>query len=132
MNDKRLIKIFLELLKIDSPSRNERRVRDYIIKHLHGLADKVHKDDAGRGFGGDCGNVVAKFKGGNESAPTIVLASHMDTVTETLKLKVVNKKGIIRSDGTSILGADDKAGIAIMLEIAHQLKKPSVQKNLAM
>jgi tripeptide aminopeptidase len=54
----------------------------------------------------------------------------MDTVTENANLKVVKKKGVIRSDCTTILGADDKAGIAIMLAIAHELKKRSARKGL--
>ncbi len=130
MNNKRLMKIFLQLLAINSPSKKERKVRNYVVKYLSGLADRVRKDDAGRGFGGDCGNIVAKFKGHNASAPTVLLASHMDTVTETADLKVVKRKGVIRSDGRTILGADDKAGIAIMLAIAHELKKPSTRKKL--
>ncbi len=83
MNNKNLIRIFYELLTINSPSKKERRVRDYVVKNLRGPADRIRKDDAGRGFGGNCGNVVAKFKGGNASAPAVILAAHMDTVTET-------------------------------------------------
>lgn len=130
MGNKRLTGIFLELLAINSPSKKERKVRNYIVKHLRPLADKLRRDDAGKGFGGNCGNVVALFRGGNRGAPTVVLVAHMDTVTETGKLKIVNKKGVIRSDGTTILGADDKAGIAVMLELAHKLGKPSLRKTL--
>lgn len=130
INKKILEKTFLELLAINSPSKKEKKVHGYILKYLAGIADKIKTDDAGRGFGGDCGNIVAKFKGGNSFAPMIILLSHMDTVTDTANLKIVKKNGIIKSDGTTILGADDKAGVAIMLALAHELNKPAVRRNL--
>jgi len=130
VNVRTLEKVFLELLAINSPSKKEKKVHNYIVKYLNGIADKIKTDDAGRGYGGNCGNVVAKFKGGKADAPTIILLSHMDTVTETANLKIVKKNGIIKSDGTTILGADDKAGIALMLALSHELKKPAVRKNL--
>jgi tripeptide aminopeptidase len=130
INPKTLEKVFLNLLTINSPSKKERMVHNYICKYLNGIADKVKTDNAGKGFGGDCGNIVAKFKGGKASAPTVILLAHMDTVTETSGLKIVKKNGVIKSDGTTILGADDKAGIAVMLGLAQELKKPAVRKNL--
>jgi tripeptide aminopeptidase len=109
--DKNLINIFLELVKIDGISGNEREVADYIRKFLTKFSFVIKEDDTFKFNGGNTGNLICKYgTGGN-----MMLMSHMDTVSSTSSLKPKVTKDRISSDGTTILGADDRAGIACIL-----------------
>jgi tripeptide aminopeptidase len=76
----------------------------------------VEEDDAGEKIGGDTGNIIALKKGSAPSAKAIFLGGHIDTVEPTDKLNVIIDGDEVRSDGTTILGADDKAGLAAIIE----------------
>lgn len=106
IDEQRLLNTFLSLVCIDSPSGEEMTIAQELAKRLRQLGctvelDKVH-------------NVVAKLPG--QGAP-LLLAAHMDTVMPGRGIKPVVKDGVVYSDGTTILGADDKAGVAIILEV---------------
>ena len=117
MIDKERIKqTFLDLVNINSPSKHERGVADYIKPKLEAMGFTVHEDDAGGRTGGDTGNIIALKKGTAPGGKRIFLGGHMDTVEPTDKLKVVIDGDEIRSDGTTILGADDKGGLTVILE----------------
>ncbi len=109
-------KTFLELVKLNSPSKQERAVADYLKGRLTELGMQVEEDDAGSKIDGNTGNIIAFKKGTIPDAKPIFLCCHMDTVEPTDKLNVIEADGEIRSDGSTILGADDKAGIAAILE----------------
>ena len=112
----RVYATFLELLRINSPSRKERGVADYVKSRLGETGFEVEEDDSGTRIGGTAGNVIALKKGTKAGARAIFLCCHMDTVEPTDKLKITTENGIVRSDGSTILGADNKAGIAAVLE----------------
>jgi len=112
----RVYATFLELLRINSPSRKERGVADYVKSRLGETGFEVEEDDSGTKIGGTAGNVIALKKGTKSGARAIFLCCHMDTVEPTDKLKITTENGIVRSDGSTILGADNKAGIAAVLE----------------
>lgn len=107
---------FLDLVHINSPSRSERGVADYVKVKLASLGFDVDEDDAGAKIDGNAGNVIAFLKGTVEGATPIFLSCHMDTVEPTESINVVFDGDLIKTDGSSILGADDKAGIASVIE----------------
>ena len=122
INKKRLIKTFTDLVKIDSESRNEVDVARYIKNKLNKLGIKYKIDKSAVLTKSNHGNIIAKL-GSKKNLPTILLSSHMDTVTNGLGIKPVIKRDSITSDGRTILGADDKSGLAIILETLEILKR---------
>ncbi len=103
--------LFLKLVKIPSPSGHEQVVAKFLVNYLDKLGWKAQKDK--------WGNVVATL-----TAPgkRVLLASHMDTVQKPGQLiKPMFRAGKFTSDGTTILGADNKAGIIVLLEVAREL-----------
>lgn len=117
----RLTELFLELVKIDGVSKRERPVADFVKDFLEKLSIEVYEDDAGANVKGNAGNVIAHIPGTSEGIPVVFLA-HMDTVSTTAGVQVEIEDGVIKSGGDTILGADDRAGIAVMLELARLLK----------
>lgn len=115
VNQDRVVNEFLELVQIDSLSGKEGAVAKVLVKKLEDMGLEVRIDDAGANIGGETGNVIAKLKG-TVGGPTILFSCHMDTVTPGEGIKPIIKDGVIYSDGTTILGGDDKAGISAILE----------------
>lgn len=129
IDEKRVIEEFLELVQIRCSTHDEREIGDLLTKRLAELGGTVHEDKAGEKLGGNCGNLVADFPASDaehENVPTIMLTAHMDCVEPCGGVHPVRENGIIRSDGTTILGGDDKAGVTAILETLRQLK----EKNL--
>lgn len=105
----RMINQFMEMVKIDSESGNEERMIHYLQEEFTKIGAKAEKDSYG--------NLIAKLPAKNcESKETILLSCHADTVKPGIGIEPILKDGVIRSKGNTILGADDKAGIAEMLE----------------
>ena len=104
----------LELLTTDSASGKESAIADKLVDKLEALGFTVSRDNAGDTFGGECGNVIGIREG--ELCGALLLNSHMDRVPNGLGIKPVEQDGILRSDGTTILAADDVAGICAILE----------------
>ncbi|MDR3259830.1 MAG: M20/M25/M40 family metallo-hydrolase [Fusobacteriaceae bacterium] len=121
IKETRLIDSFIEMVKIPSPSLNERGIGDYLLKALKELDLEVVEDDAGKKVNGNCGNITALFKGNGKRK--ILFSAHMDTVIPCEKINPIIEDGIIKTDGTSILGGDDKSGIAAMLEAVKVIKE---------
>ncbi|WP_022668707.1 M20/M25/M40 family metallo-hydrolase [Desulfospira joergensenii] len=122
INSKRLGQTFTKLAQIDSISRHEAGIARELEQILKSLGASICFDDAGEKVGGDCSNLVAKFKG-NRKVPPMFLSGHMDTVEPGNGVKVVFEEGVFRSDGTTILGADDKSALAIILEVLEVIKE---------
>ena len=121
MDKNRLCRTFLDLVAIDGVTFAEQAVAEFVKKYFSDLGLTVEEDDAAEAIGGDCGNLLVRMEGENPAAQPLIIASHLDTVLPTEKLKVVEKDGVYYSDGTTILGADDRAGVAVMLECARVL-----------
>jgi len=115
VNRDRLGETFKFLVEIDSISKEEATISSEIKKILESLGAETVVDSAGDKIGGNSGNLIAKFKG-NKQAPPLLLNAHMDTVEPGKGITAVLEEGIFTSDGTTILGADDKSAIAIILE----------------
>ena len=126
VNYKRLMDTFIELAKVEAPSFEELPMQKLAEKKLKELGCKVAVDDAGKTFKTNAkGNVIGLLPGTIKSAP-IVLCAHLDTVKPCKGIKPVIKGGKVVSDGKTILGADDRAGIAIILEIMKTLKEKNI------
>jgi tripeptide aminopeptidase len=117
MIDKRLLEIFLELVKIDGLSGEEKNVAEYIIDFLKKLNLSPYQDNINNRSTKSTGNVLCKIgDGGN-----FVLLSHMDTARPTKNIKVIVHDDRITSDHNTILGADNRAGIASILYSIEKL-----------
>lgn len=112
VNQKKLVKTFLDLVKIDSPSGHEGKMADEVVARLKALGFKVSKDSYG--------NVIGKLKGEGEP---IMVNAHLDTVEPGRGIKPIIEEDIIKTDGTTVLGGDPKAGVAAILEALTSLKE---------
>lgn len=114
----RLTRHFLELVQIDSIPRHEGAIARSLAADLEALGGTVEFDDAGTKVQGEVGNLIARFPG-TTAVPPLLLCAHMDTVEPGIGVKPVIDGDIIRSDGTTVLGGDDKSGVAIVCEVVR-------------
>ncbi|MCO5173769.1 MAG: M20/M25/M40 family metallo-hydrolase [Trueperaceae bacterium] len=114
----RLLTHLVDLCGTASPSRNEREVADKLRGEFEALGMTVREDDAGSSTGGNAGNLIAELPGGLPER--VVLAAHMDTVplAQGEPLAPIVEGTVVRTTGRQILGADDKAGVCVVLELA--------------
>jgi tripeptide aminopeptidase len=126
INQERIKNLLLELVQIDSVSRRERDVAERIKKYCEEMGATVEIDDAGAKVGGNSGNVIARFPGTIPGAEWIMMSAHMDTVVPGEGVKPIVEGDIIRSDGTTVLGGDDKSGCAVILETIRCLQEQNI------
>lgn len=115
----RLHATFEALCRIPSPTGDERAIADRIAAELTALGLSVEEDDAGRAVGSSAGNLLARIPG--RDGATLLLCSHMDTVPLTAPVEPVRRDGGWENANEGILGADNKAAVAAMLELARLL-----------
>ncbi len=116
-----VVEEFMAMASLNSPSRREAPVADYLVTRLRELGLDPLVDDSAPLTGSDTGNVVVRVPG-NTAGPTILLGAHMDTVGPTEGMTPILRDGVIYSNGETVLGADDKAGIAIILAVLAGLQ----------
>jgi tripeptide aminopeptidase len=109
------VDLFLELAAIPSPPGEERGVADVVLRYLRGLGLEPDEDDCGPRIGSTAGNLYARVEPTAEGTP-LFLCGHMDTVPPDGKLEPVVDDGIVRNVAGTILGGDNKAAVAAMLE----------------
>src|SRR5918911_1763940 len=126
INEERIKNLLLELVQIDSVSREERDVARRIKQLCEEIGAEVEIDDAGEKVGGNTGNVIARFAGTISDAEPIMMSAHMDTVVPGEGVKPVVEGDIIRSDGTTVLGGDDKSGCAVIIETIRCLQEQQI------
>jgi tripeptide aminopeptidase len=126
VNEKRLIESFVELVKIDSVSREEKKIADFLVKKLKDLGLEVIVDQAGEKVKSNSGNIIARLKGNKDKAIPIMFSAHMDTVVPGKNINPLCDGEKIISDGKTILGADDKAAIAALLEALYIIKEKNI------
>jgi len=117
----RVVNIFLQLAKIPSPSGKEQKLRDFITSQSSALGYTVKKDHKG--------NLIITSKSIKKDGPILLFSAHMDTVQPAQEINPIIKSGYIYSDGTSVLGADDKSGIAAIIDVMHRIKKDKILYN---
>ncbi len=126
VNQERLVQTFIDLARQNTPPRRERAASLIAHNILTEIGFQCRYDDAGEKVGGDVGNLIAFKKGTVENAPSVFFSAHFDTVEPTPGLEPIIDGDIIRSDGKTILGADDKCGMAPILEAMRLLQEQSI------
>ena len=126
INQERIKNLLLELVQIDSVSREERDVAERIRALCEGMGAEVEIDGAGEAVGGNTGNVIARFPGTLPRAEPIMMSAHMDTVVPGKGVKPIVEGDIIRTDGTTILGGDDKSGVSVIIETVRCLQEQNI------
>jgi tripeptide aminopeptidase len=123
INEERLVRLFLDLIQIDAPSLQEAASVAWTKDYLTAQGLEVHEDDAGERIGGNANNLIVWLRGSLPDAPKVFLSAHFDTVEPTAGLVVSERDGIFFSDSDTILGADDKGGMAPAIEAVLTLKE---------
>ncbi len=126
INNERLLNQFLELVQVDSETKYEKEICALLKSKFKALGLDVFEDDTTAVTGHGAGNLICTLPGNAEGADPIYFTSHMDTVVPGVGIKPSIKDGYVVTDGTTILGADDKAGLAVMLEVITVLKEQSI------
>ncbi len=122
----RLVRGFLELAGINAPSGSERDIAGVLAGRLEAMGFSVQFDRAHIQTRGNCGNLIARWDGALPALPAMFLSTHMDTVLPTAGLRPVIRDGVIYSDGTTILGADDRAALAAYFEGIRAVQESGV------
>jgi tripeptide aminopeptidase len=120
MKIERLISNLFDLIEIPSPSLKEGEIADYVSRRLVKAGLEVIRDEANGLIGGESGNIIAKLKG---EGPPILFCAHLDTIISKGKAKFIRDGDSIYGNGKGILGIDDKAGIAILLEVVDTIQE---------
>ncbi|MFC1876035.1 M20/M25/M40 family metallo-hydrolase [Thermodesulfobacteriota bacterium] len=118
----RLTQTFSRLVRIDSVSKEEKAISEVLCRILTSMEADVAQDDTGEKIGGQTGNIVANFKG-NVTVPPMILNAHMDTVEPGRGVEPIFENGVFSSEGDTILGADDKSALAVILEVLWIIKE---------
>ena len=121
INQARLIETFIELIRINSPSFNEREIGDFLKKRLEYTGCTVEFQEYDRSF-----NLIAIKKGTNPNIPSLLLSGHMDTIEPTEGITFSIEEGIIRTTGNTVLGADDKSALAQILEVLTVINEKEI------
>lgn len=127
INKERLVREFCELVSVDCESFHEEVMMKVLTGKLAELGITAYVDDAGARYDSKAGNVYAYVKGELGGEP-LLFASHMDTVSPGIgKRALIHEDGTITSEGTTVLGADDAAGIAAILEAVRSIKEQGIR-----
>ncbi len=113
----RLLETFIDLVKIDSETYHEAAAAEYVMEAARQAGFEPYMDNAGKAIAGESGNVYIKIPTSGVDAPAIIFSSHLDTVSPGKGVIPVIEKGLVFSEGKTILGADCKAGVAAMVEM---------------
>ncbi|MBM7598045.1 tripeptide aminopeptidase [Virgibacillus halotolerans] len=127
VNQDRLINEFFELVKIDSETKNEANIAKVLKQKFTDLGVDVYEDDTMEQTGHGAGNLICTLKGNKSGIDPIYFTSHMDTVVPGKGIQPSIQDGYIVSDGTTILGADDKAGLAAIFESIRTIKESNLE-----
>jgi tripeptide aminopeptidase len=114
--DQRMLDRFVRLSEIASPTGEERAVADAVLAELRGLGVEVIEDDAAGPANAAAGNLIARVPGRGDR--WLSFFSHLDTVPHNGPIEVVMENGVFRSKGNTILGADNKAAVTVLMELA--------------
>jgi len=125
INQRRLVITFKKLVKIDSLSLQEEKIVKFLQKELSRLGYRSFL--AGRPREGKVGNLIVNIVGNGVKRPCLLLNAHLDTVSPGKNIKPLEKNGCLSTDGSTILGADNKAGVAAILEVLRVLKEQNLK-----
>lgn len=123
INEEQVVELFIELVKIDSVSRQERLMVDKLKDILIKLGGEFVEDKTGEKINGNAGNIIADFKGSKDEYPYLLLSAHLDRVEPGRGVKPVIKDDYITSSGDTVLGGDDIIGVTAILESIRLIKE---------
>ena len=126
IQEDRLHRTFCDLVKIYAPSGGEKDVAAYLKTALKRLGARVAEDTANEKTGGNSGNLIATFAANAEGLPSLAFTGHMDCVENCQGIEPVLEDGVYHSAGDTILGGDDKAGVAAILEALAVMKETMI------
>ena len=115
-----VVSLFTELAALPSPPGEEREVADRVTAYMRNLGLDVSEDDAGERIGANAGNLYARVEA-TEGGTPLFLCAHLDTVPPEAGIEPVLEDGVIRNAAGTILGADNKSAVAVMLEATRRL-----------
>ncbi|HST32703.1 MAG TPA: M20/M25/M40 family metallo-hydrolase [Solirubrobacteraceae bacterium] len=143
---------FAELCRIESPSGSERACAERVIAELRALDVAAHEDDAGPRAGSDCGNLLARIPGDPAARPdepaarpaakpgdsaahagerrSLLLCAHLDTVPLLAPVEPVLVEGFWENENEGVLGADNKAAVAVLLALARHVRSAGAPVDL--
>ncbi len=125
INQQRIIDNFIAMVEIASVSGKEGKMRDYLVSELIRRGLQVQEDRTGDILNGESGNLWVKIPGVID-AETVLLAAHMDTVAPGEGIQALVEDEVIRSKGSTILGSDDKAAIAALMEALDVIQENKI------
>jgi len=115
-----VLDLFLDLAAVPSPPGEEREVADRVARYLRDLGLEPAEDAAGPAIGSSAGNLYARLEPTGAGEP-LFLCAHLDTVPPADAIEPVVEDGIVRNARATVLGADNKAAVAVMLEAVRRL-----------
>lgn len=121
-NSSRLVNLFLEVARINALSGNEKPLADFIKSFLSKYNYTVHEDDAAKFTYSNTGNLICKIGTGGD----FILTSHMDTARPTENVKPIIKEDRIVSSGDTVLGVDNRAGVAVLLYTLEKIANEKI------
>lgn len=133
VNQQRLVEEFIALVQVDSETKHEAEIARVLKERFGALGLQVEEDNSSAKSGCEGNNLLFTLPATADAkdAPTIYFTCHMDTVVPGKGVKPqVGADGVIRSDGTTVLGSDDKAGIAAMLELVRVLEEEKIPHGI--
>ncbi len=129
IQQERMTQHLMDIIRIDSPSRKEKDVAARLEKEMKELGAECFYDNVGEKVGGNTGNLIVHFPGTRKDVPPFFLCSHMDTVNPGKGISPKIENGIMVSDGTTILGSDDKSGVSIIVEVLRVLRENRIPRS---
>jgi tripeptide aminopeptidase len=115
-----VLDLFLDLVALPSPPGEERAVADRVTQELRSLGLEVDEDDAGGRIGSSIGNLYSRLEPTGDGVP-LFLCAHLDTVPPEGPIEPTVEDGVVRNARGTILGADDKSAVAVMVEAARRI-----------
>ncbi|WP_018923902.1 M20/M25/M40 family metallo-hydrolase [Salsuginibacillus kocurii] len=127
INEERVLDEFMELVAIDSETKHEGKIARVLKAKFEELGLQVEEDNASETTDHEANNLICTLPKTTDNIDPIYFTSHMDTVVPGQGIKPFVEDGYVKTDGTTILGADDKAGIAAMLEAVKLIKEQQIE-----
>jgi tripeptide aminopeptidase len=126
VNSERLAEEFARQAAIASPAFREGEISRYLVQRFRGLGMTVVMDEAGAAIGSESDNIIATLPASGKNSEPLLLSAHMDTVVPAEGVQPVLIDGVFKSAGDTILGADDKAGLAEIIEAIEVVKERDI------
>ena len=124
-----LVNLFLHLAPIEGVSLAERSIANEVTTLLTRAGIRVAEDNSARTFGGTTGNLLCFPPAYRADQPAVMLTAHLDTVKSTANLKPIVDSTSIHSDGTTILGADNRVGLSVLVHLLREVANEKTPQN---